>query len=276
MKNIIKVVIYDFKRFFYGSIWKYSALFIYVFFSSEAFYRKINRLILEHKINADVSVMDCFIYIFRGVRKLMSDNAFDFDIPVNFILLNLFFIFLVGNYITKDINGGGEQILIKTGSRHIWWVSKCITCFIGNLITYLVIIIAVTASGIINGATMGLGLNDGVLKVIYSADNIGQCKRVNIYICFILFIAIFTISLLQMFIELIFNSVMAVIFIMADYIISIYFVKEIFIGNQLMLLRYNYIAPDGISCYNSLIYDVLLISVCIICGCIISKKKEFY
>ena len=276
MKNIIKVVIYDFKRFFYGSIWKYSALFIYVFFSSETFYRKINRLILEHKINADVSVMDCFIYIFRGVRRLISDNAFDFDIPVNFILLNLFFIFLVGNCITKDINGGGEQILIKTGSRHIWWVSKCITCFIGNLITYLVIMIAVIASGIINGATMGLSLNDGVLKVIYNADNIGQFKQINIYICFIFFIAIFTISLLQMFIELIFNSIMAVIFIMANYVISIYFVKEIFIGNQLMLLRYNYIAHDGISYYNALIYDVLLISVCIICGCMISKKKEFY
>ena len=65
------------------------------------------------------------IYLFQGMDEYVAtpDKAFEF--PAMWIL-----IFLCGNALTltyplRDLEGVGQQLLIRSGRRRHWWLAKC-------------------------------------------------------------------------------------------------------------------------------------------------------
>ena len=65
------------------------------------------------------------LYLFQGIDEYIPSPDEPFDFPSMWLL-----VFLCGNLLTltyplRDLEGIGQQILVRSGRREYWWLAKC-------------------------------------------------------------------------------------------------------------------------------------------------------
>ena len=65
------------------------------------------------------------LYLFQGIDEYIPSPDEPFDFPSMWML-----VFLCGNLLTltyplRDLEGIGQQILVRSGRREYWWLAKC-------------------------------------------------------------------------------------------------------------------------------------------------------
>ena len=71
---------------------------------------------------------DMLLYFFRGKEIYNPINGAEFMIPTEYMMLQLYLSYMIGDYILKDLLGVGKNILVRTQKRVFWWLSKCVVC----------------------------------------------------------------------------------------------------------------------------------------------------
>lgn len=96
---------------------------------------------------------DMVMWMFDGVKKFDTGAKNNVDISSVYILPNVFIAYIIGNYVIKDLYGYGKDILIRTGNRIKWWLSKCIWCVLASCMCYAVLYAVNRPSFILNKST---------------------------------------------------------------------------------------------------------------------------
>ena len=95
---------------------------------------------------------DMVMWMFDGVKKFDAGAKNNVDISSVYILPNVFIAYIIGNYVIKDLYGYGKDILIRTGNRIKWWLSKCIWCVLTSCMCYAVLYAVIVIAGICTGS----------------------------------------------------------------------------------------------------------------------------
>ena len=76
---------------------------------------------------------DYLFYIFGGMEEYVPSKVEAFLFPSIWICINGLILFLSLRYPVEGLYENGQQILIRTGGRLRYWVSKCVLLVLENL-----------------------------------------------------------------------------------------------------------------------------------------------
>ena len=97
------------------------------------FFAKANRFVIFGIMDESVSFGDYLFYLYGGMKEFIPDYEMGFQLPIVWIFVFLFLPFILLNYPLKDMNGIGQQMLIRSTKRTFWWLSKCCWNIFGTL-----------------------------------------------------------------------------------------------------------------------------------------------
>lgn len=210
---------------------------------------------------------DYFIDIFKGMKLFVPGKTNrEFSVPAKWLLLQVAIVFLVSNYPLTDLSSYGQQVIIRLKHRRQWWFSKCVwvccTVVLFYLLGYFVLFLFCLGSGGVSFQP-DVSLNLFVSQVNSSKLSPGLLVVSGILLPILTSTAL---SLFQMLISFLSNSMLGCITIITVLVLSAYQCDMLLPGNYLMLLRNMLVTPGGVSTENGIFLDACLIVISVLAG----------
>jgi hypothetical protein len=222
-------------------------------------------------ISVHASLLECLMYIFRGMKEYNPDKNNIFELPIVFVVLNLYLAYLIGDYAVRDLEGYGLHMLLKTGSRVKWWISKCIwnvaTVFLFYVSVFIGVACVFAAFERADGSL--LNVNDNVLDFILGKSREALEFRDIMLFFAVLMITSAAISLCQMAVSLYLKPLAGFILVAVLYVVSGYYMSGLLPGNYMMLYR-----SSSVDVICGLWIDVVMIAVAVFGGYGLFRKRD--
>lgn len=259
MENLRNQIMIDIKQGIVKSYYKYLMVFILAILTSIEFFNKVHAYIDKGMIDGQISYIDCIIYQFKGMKEYVPAFNNPFDVPVQFMLINLLLAFMIGNYPMKDLYGMGMQMLIRSKTKLSWWCEKCIWNVITVIAYYFTIYIALLLVSVFCGAQLSGNIHINVVNKLLGTNVTAIVGWQVVAMVIILPICTsIAISMMQMFLAFLLNPIISYIVVIMVYIFSAYYMKWYMVGNYLMFYRSSMLNPLGMSFWNSMWMDAAI------------------
>ena len=274
MRCFKNVLIADLNRFWNLS-WKFYAMFFaFCILQTSLFYSNMYKLIHKMKI-VSVSLGEALMSFFRGAKEFYPNGNTPIDVPVFELLMLLYLLFIIAYYVNKDRSALGRSIMLASRSPIYWWISKCITTLIADLVYMFIIVITHIACGwIILGRhfTCRMAFTSEVnIRYLLISENIKCDTNITLMTVMIL-LSLITASLIMLLMAYLSNAVFGFIINLVIFIISICYMQWFFIYNYMMMCRIHHV-------YNQWKWGaglIIIINIAIIgVGIIYSRRKDF-
>ena len=236
---------------------------------------KEHRYLLDGRITENVSLGDYWFYLYGGMHEYIPspDNAFQF--PIVWMVVFLVIPFALLNYPFKDMFGVGQQVLVQSGSRTSWWLSKCCWNFFGTILYHMIM----QAMGLLLFLIFQMDISNQIhmdfIKVVF--DTTGQeIWNPSGLLLSVLILPLFVsiaINMLQMTLSLFMKPVFSFFVVACLLLTSAYRLSPLLLGNYAMAYRYNWMLKKGVSISVGFTVSVALLLVSILLGLV---KFRFY
>lgn len=78
-----------------------------------------------------------------------------FVLPTAWLLVTMAMIWVSLDYAYRELLGVGCSVVVATGSRWAWWLSKCVVVTVWSLVSYLVVLsICMVVAGVLGGSAL--------------------------------------------------------------------------------------------------------------------------
>lgn len=134
-----------------SNLLKFVIAFVFTVTCCIFFHQIIAMKIETGKVKEMPGFYDYIVYILGGMKEYVQTKDKEFDVPFIWATIQLLVGFAVFLYPTKDLEGRGMAILIKSQNRKNWWISKCIWTVIQVLCIYAIIWAGIIVSFIVMG-----------------------------------------------------------------------------------------------------------------------------
>lgn len=252
---MLKLVVYDIKCGIIQNWKKFLCLIIFFVLSNIFFTYQIRSFGHIYDTMIKPTWMDYMINSFHGMAKYDPLSHTPFDLPVISIGLVIIITYIIGDYIGKSMKKDGIQILIRSGSRNKWMISKMIWCFITTVMMFIIIYgidFAFSGGGFIRTDVI---CNRIIGFQIPEYINNSQLLFMLIILPFFTMLAM---AQIQLTLSLVFSPVIGFLITNIISFFSAYYTTPWLIGNYAMIQRNKMFIPDGISTDTALIVDVLI------------------
>ena len=124
-------------------------------------------------------------------------------------------------YPFAELNGIGKQLMVLSGSRGNWWLSKCVWTIINTITNYLIVFAASTIAGLCFGAKPSMQANWYVSRELYmKVDDLTSSTTWNIWSVFLMTgFTMIVLALVQLILSLILKPVQSY-FVLAGYLFA--------------------------------------------------------
>lgn len=239
------------------------------------FFAKANRFIAFDIMDEAVSFGDYLFYLYGGMKEFIPDYEMGFQLPIVWILVFFVLPFILLNYPLKDMNGIGQQILIRSTKKIFWWLSKCCWTILGTLVYHLIM----QMTGLVMCSIFRLDITYSIhMDFVKAAFEVGHQEVCNISGLFIstvilpIFVSV-SINMLQMTLSLFIKPMFSFLFIAIMLLSSAYLLSPLLIGNYAMIFRYTWILKNGVSVETGYKISLILLFISMGVGTI---KFRFY
>lgn len=275
-----RILNYDFKNGFIKSAWKQILCIGLVSVSCISFFLKLSDYTRFYEIGSwkelSISSSDVALYCFGGMLRFVPENATAFHLPILWIMMTSGICYLTLQYPYRDISQMGIQIIIRSGGKVSWWLSKCLWSTTTVVSSFVIIHVMIIIICNIAGIPVSLSVNTLVCQGIYglTAFNEPDGKSVVWFIYILPMLVCGGISILQMLLSLVFKPFVAFVCVSVLFISNVYFYSPYLIGNYAMPLRANIFGNGSLRYSTGLILCLVLYVLYIGIGAIVIKNKE--
>ena len=216
---------------------------------------------------------DYLFYIFGGMEEYVPSKVEAFLFPSIWICINGLILFLSLRYPVEGLYENGQQILIWTGGRLRYWVSKCVLLVLENLFYIFICYGTISLVSILTKGKIFAKPKIGWISEfgkIDLAENISQGIPVWIYLapfCMLLFFAS-----IQMIVSLFLGSSLTFTLMLGLLVASAYIKSPYLVGNLGMFYRSAWAAENGIETGSYMAVVLGLCAALWICLCVIKKQ----
>lgn len=210
--------------------------------------------LLSCKISGEpMSFSSCFTALFYGIPKYVAGGQREFALPITWLLYHLYALFMVCSYPNNDLKGYGRAVLLSSGSRLGWWLSKCLWTASNEMMFWAVTLLLLMAATAGDSATASGPASIGVSAL------------------FLPLAVLISLSLLQMALSLLINPTISFFLSVVYLVITAYWDSPLLIGNYDMMARVldgNASVPFGFALAASISVTA------IVAGFLIWRKKD--
>lgn len=171
---------------------------------------------------------DHIMYIYGGMAQYIPNPAEPFQFPARWMIWLISLLFFMSSYAYKDMQTFGIQILTRSGSRRLWWLSKTLWCFFGTLLFHTVLWVTVCIACLVTKADLSLVLHADIICKLFQTFSTGTAIgeiQISLLALLLPVVVSFSLCLCQMTLSLFIKPTlsfltMAVIAILSVYLFS--------------------------------------------------------
>ena len=220
-----------------------------------------------------VSFGDYLFFVFKGMA-IIDPNDMALDINVFWLIYNFMIAFIVSYYPFKDLNGYGQQILIRSQKRSFWWFSKCIWTISCVLLYYSLTYLVISAFVLFSGGSFTIFPQYSIQTTnVLGIQNVGDILLIGVALPILTSVCL---SLLQLLLSLILKPILSIMAILALMTFSIFICADWSIGNYTMVARSSYMVENGVNPVNGLMIMGVLSVLSVVVGGIVFQKKDIF
>lgn len=215
------------------------------------------------------SFADYMVYIYGGMDKYVPKSGSNFLFPVRWAIVFLMPAFLTLNYPFRDMQGVGQQILVRTGGRTAWWISKSIWNVFSVLLYHFCIFATALFFCIARGGNIIGEINKELQYRVFRFDRSSLLYDEQFWSLAIIFIPVLvslSINLLQMTLSLFIKPIFSFLVVAFIMISSAYLTSPYLIGNYAMSMRYDIVIKDGVSMSSGVVISLVSIFAAVFIG----------
>ncbi len=182
-------------------------------------------------------------------------NGFIF--PTMWFLLNIVPCYLTLDNATRDLGGGGIQVITRLRSKSRWWISKCVLSVAAVFIYFIIIYVLLALLCLACGFDLSLIPDETIFaeqfKATFIPAEVTSLQMLSA-LCLMPCIVSAVLCLVQMTLTLFMKPVFAYMIICAYLVAAVLCVSPLFIANYAMPLRsaavgvYNFDCASGLLC----------------------------
>ena len=221
--------------------------------------------------------IDYFLFIFKGDEPFSPQLGNYFKLPLTWILYNVVLAYIVGDYPTYEYNHFANNVLIRIKSKWKWWISKCVWNMLNVIIFYTIGYSTIVFFNLFinNKFSMTPNLMADISMTTNGMESLMLKSGEFIFAVFALPIIVsMAVSLLQMSLSFILNSILSFIVIAILLVASIFLDNSMLISSGSMLIRNSLFTDNGINSMLIVIISIVISVFSIIIGYLYFKRLD--
>lgn len=203
---------------------------------------------------------DYFVYVFAGMKEYIFDPRNPFNFPPLWMFIFLTISYLTLNYPYQDLMGSGKHELIESGSRSVWWYSKCCWVLLSVVLFYAAAALGLVFFVLLSGGFLNISVSPTITSIIDFGVDCSSGPWDIAPLLTLLPVMTIAVCLIQLMLSLVIKPVPSFLCTVTLLFFSIYFKTNYLPGNYLMVIRSEIFLVSGVSW----IYGVVIALVAII------------
>ena len=177
--------------------------------------------------------------------------------------------FMTLQYPFQDMQGFGQQILIRTKGRTAWWLSKCGWNLCSILFYHGLVFLTTALFCWVSQASFFDGFHKPLIYAVFQVQKPDMMPADTVWHGSMVLLPVLVslgLSLLQMSLALFIKPVFSFFAIASLMISSAYFTSPYLLGNYGMVLRYHVVMTDGVNIQDGVILSVAVLLLAVAIG----------
>lgn len=220
---------------------------------------------------------DLWMYLYGGMKEYLPSSKEALFFPIIWLVTLMVIAFLVLNYPLNNILTSGQQVLVRTGSRSQFWLSKCCWNILSTVFYHAVVAAVTILLCLLSGIPLSRHIDMELLRMLFEAGPETSVLDRSIIPCRVLLLPILvsvTINLLQMTFSLFVKPIFSFLGVSVLLIFSAYLLRPYMFGNYAMLLRGRWIMENGVSETAGFLLCALLTAGAVLTGLIRFRRYD--
>ena len=220
-------------------------------------------------------MMDYVIALFGGMKEYVPSPTDPFLFPAEWMILVGFGSLITLRYPFFDMDNYGARVLLQSGKRSRWWLSKCLWLFVKTVLYYSVIYGTVLVCCLSFGGTVK-GAPDGLwIEAFFVIDKeMLPVSGPPVLMMLMPVLLTLTLNYIQMVLCMIIGEVFAFCGVLVYLIASIYLSHPLLLGGSALLVRSGLLVKDGMPSVSAIGAEAVLIILAVAAGLVMFGKKD--
>lgn len=215
--------------------------------------------------NLDFTLGDTLSACLGGIEVFDPERDLRFRLPSAWLLTLLSICFVTSTYPYRDLMGFGRNLLISSGSRWRWWLSKCTWVTVTALTSCLALILVCAAFSLLLGGDLSLSLGKEAADSMRIWVDSGQSRHLlGFALCWLC--AVPSVCLLQLVLSLAIKPVLSFGATGLVLLMSAYYFSPLLLGNYIMVARTRSIIASGTSPLAGIALSILIAGASVVIG----------
>lgn len=219
-------------------------------------------LIEASEVGTVPTYADYIMYIYGGMTQYIPNPADPFQFPAIWMIWFMSLLYFMSSYAYKDMQTVGIQLLTRSGSRLLWWMSKTVWCFIGTLLFHAVIWLTVCIGCVVTKADLTFTLHTDSICRLFQTFSTGSAVGIADIPTIILLLPVvvsFAFCLCQMTLSLFIKPMFSYLAMAVTVILSTYIFSPMLLCNYAMLIRSELFMSNGVNAYTGYAYAAIVV-----------------
>ena len=213
------------------------------------FYAKARRYLEQGMTQSTVDYGDYWFFLYGGMCEYIPSPDNPFQFPAVWILVFLVLPFVLLNYPFRDMYGVGQQILVCSGRRSLWWLSKCCWNFCGTVLYHLIIQAAGLVLSLVFEVEISNRIHMDFINLVFNIryQEVWNPSSLPVAALLLPMLVSAAINMLQMTMSLFIRPMFGFFAVAVLLLASAYLLSPLLIGNYAMAFRYDWMLKAGVS-----------------------------
>lgn len=225
-----------------------------------------------------VTTSDYFLALTGGIGKveIIAGGESDFTMPAMWLVFVLWILFFSLYYPFNDLHGIGKHMMILSGGREIWCLSKCVWVALNTTVSYMIIFFASFCSALCFGAKPSLSANRYLARELNMQTELLTSETIwNIApIIFLTLLSLIALSLVQFLLSITSSPLSSFLLITGYLLAGTYFQSPALLGNFTMAARNSLLVTTGLSTSQGIFISLWAIVLSVILAIIKFQRKD--
>ena len=108
--------------------------------------------------------------MFRGMLPYVPESGKPFQFPMAWLALLVSMAYVAADYPLRDLGGMGARMIVASGSRWAWWLSKCAWAIVCAFVCCAIPLAMCALATLVTGGDWSVAIRPGVATVLRSGE----------------------------------------------------------------------------------------------------------
>ena len=230
-------------------------------------------------VEINASWLDYMLVTFKGAPPVNQDGIMDIrSLPYDWLVMVGACLFVNLDYMLLDLTSNGQQVIIRTGSRQRWFISKCMWNLAATALYFLLIglvelLFVVATDGVISPENSEEAFTNIFGQVAFNPIQLSLHEGLVLGLL-LPYLTMAALSVLEMTICLFVRPVVSFLVCMALLVLSVYIDSPFVLGNGAMTIRSGIVDAEGQEPLVAGFVAIGIIVVCMMTGMAVFKHSD--